>query len=335
MSVNVKLTAIADEIRTLTGTTGTMGLDAMAVHLGDVNDDVAAAYTAASEKGATMPDTRNSENLVSTIQSISAGSSGTELNFEVVGGTAQPINPTENTIWVNTEEEITGWTFSATEPENPAQGHVWIIIGSASQVSFNALKENDIQVYPLSAKQYDDNTWVNVTCASYQDSAWVEWIPTSALYYFGNQCVLTSGGWNARGWRYDSTYSGTVVPNITYNADHMEITVPNSNTSGGVVEVVKDQDFTNVNNVTIDFEVPSIIGYKIILIVIKRTATYLSDAVCSIELATQTDGQVLRKTVTLDTSGVSGAYDLAIRFSDHWTAATGTVTMKVYSVMKE
>jgi len=43
-------------------------------------------------------------------------SSGAELNFEVVGGTTKPANPIENTIWVNTENEITSWIFSATEP---------------------------------------------------------------------------------------------------------------------------------------------------------------------------------------------------------------------------
>lgn len=40
MSVNSKMTAIADEIRTLTGVTGTMGLDDMATHVGEANSEV-------------------------------------------------------------------------------------------------------------------------------------------------------------------------------------------------------------------------------------------------------------------------------------------------------
>ena len=40
MSVHSKMTAIADEIRELSGTTGTMGLDAMAEHVSDANDAV-------------------------------------------------------------------------------------------------------------------------------------------------------------------------------------------------------------------------------------------------------------------------------------------------------
>lgn len=46
-----------------------------------------------------------------------AGSgSGAGLNFKIVGGTTQPANPSENTIWVNTDADITGWMFSAKTP---------------------------------------------------------------------------------------------------------------------------------------------------------------------------------------------------------------------------
>lgn len=44
------------------------------------------------------------------------GGTGAGLNFKVVGGTTQPSNPSENTIWVNTDKEITGWIFSAKNP---------------------------------------------------------------------------------------------------------------------------------------------------------------------------------------------------------------------------
>ena len=40
MSVNSKMMAIADEIRELSGTTGVMGLDAMATHVGNANTNV-------------------------------------------------------------------------------------------------------------------------------------------------------------------------------------------------------------------------------------------------------------------------------------------------------
>ncbi len=45
-----------------------------------------------------------------------SGGGGTGLNFTVVGGTAAPSNPKENTIWVDTDTEITSWDFSAMQP---------------------------------------------------------------------------------------------------------------------------------------------------------------------------------------------------------------------------
>ena len=64
------------------------------------------------------------------------------LNFDVVGN-PQPTNPKENTIWLNTDAEITSWIFSPTEP-TAETGMVWITFNIAGAVSFNALKKNGL-----------------------------------------------------------------------------------------------------------------------------------------------------------------------------------------------
>ena len=115
-----------------------------------------------------------------------AGGGGGGLNFSVVGGTSHPANQKENTIWVNTETEISGWVFSAEEPGEPAEGMVWISTGLSSTVEFNALKKNGIQVYPTSAKQYISGAWVSVTAQTYQDGAWSGWLTTEYLVQDGN-----------------------------------------------------------------------------------------------------------------------------------------------------
>lgn len=82
----------------------------------------------------------------------------------------------ENTIWVNTDTEITSWVFSPDEPENPSDGIIWFFVGtSLTAVAFNALKENNIQIYPKSAKQYVNGAWVNKTAKIYQNGAWKDW----------------------------------------------------------------------------------------------------------------------------------------------------------------
>ena len=91
------------------------------------------------------------------------------LNFKVVGGTSQPVNPKENTIWVNTQTEISGWAFSATEPGSPVEGMVWIATGASSNADFNAIKKNCVQVYPFSAKQYISGAWVGNEAKIFQN----------------------------------------------------------------------------------------------------------------------------------------------------------------------
>ena len=73
MSVNSKMTSIADKIRSLLGITGTMGLDAMATNLGKEQTNVANAFTAVGNKGGTVPSSKVSGNLASAIATIPEG----------------------------------------------------------------------------------------------------------------------------------------------------------------------------------------------------------------------------------------------------------------------
>lgn len=158
---------------------------------------VSDAFTAIGNKGGTVPSSKVSGNLATAINSIPEG---VELNFEVVGGTSQPSNPKENTIWVNTNTAITDWVFSATQP-TAATGRVWIPIGTESVVEFNALKKNSVMVYPLSAKQCVGGAWVDKTAKSYQNGEWVDWW-NGELFDNGNQWERITGGWTSDGYAY-------------------------------------------------------------------------------------------------------------------------------------
>lgn len=104
------------------------------------------------------------------------GVGGTSLNFDVKAyateETLLAATPKENTIGIITETPITSYIFSATEPSPAAAGMVWISTGTSSTIEFNALKKNGIQVYPLSAKQYVSDAWVDAPVYIYQNNAW-------------------------------------------------------------------------------------------------------------------------------------------------------------------
>lgn len=96
-TVNEKMTALADEIRILSGTEDTMGLDAMKNNVNTANSAVSAALTALTEKGVEVPDGTIVSGLAELIGMIEAGG-----DFEVVAGTynsAEDIIVSSNTYF--------------------------------------------------------------------------------------------------------------------------------------------------------------------------------------------------------------------------------------------
>lgn len=143
------------------------------------------------------------------LEGFGSGSAG--VNFKIVGGTTQPTTARENTIWVNTDTAISGWVFSATEPTEPAAGMVWLKTGTYSNVEFNALRKNGIQVYPLAAKQYIGSAWVEKTAYSYQGGSWVSWWD-GEIYSPGDLHETITGGWEAQnGIRETVAIGGTGI----------------------------------------------------------------------------------------------------------------------------
>lgn len=174
---------------------------------------------------------------------------GGGLNFKVVGGTTQPTNHTENTIWVNTSVSITDWVINATEPTAPKEGMVWITTDKSSSAEFNALKKNGIMVYPISAKQYIGGAWVGVTAKSYQGGEWVDWITPDDLFYYSKQ----SYKWTGKGMQNSIGHNDTAKdPTITTLSDgSVEISLSSSgNQFTSCVYQMDDLiDFTSLNRV--------------------------------------------------------------------------------------
>lgn len=226
------------------------------------------------------------------------------LSFEVVGN-PQPENPKENTIWVDTDVEITGWDFSAAEPANPAEGMVWFSTGTASSVAFNALKENSVMVYPLSAKQYVSGAWVNVTAKSYLNGAWVDWfVWNGQLYQSGNEFTNETGGWYAAN---NESLTESTIASIARNEDSMVLTVTGGRKSAMLV-TQKTYDLTNYNLVTFEgFIHPgtgttekAAYGY---LYAYKDNGGTLTNAARADIKASKT-----AQTITLNVSGLSGEH---------------------------
>ena len=140
------------------------------------------------------------------------------LNFRIVGGTSQPNDPVENTVWVNTDKEISSWAISPEQPDSPTEGMVWISSGSSGNVSFNALKKNEIAVFPLTAKQYVSGVWKDTDYSIYQDDTWIK--PETGLIIYGSGAF----GRNSNGIAFDANCvdDGEKVISIVKNAAYMQ-----------------------------------------------------------------------------------------------------------------
>lgn len=131
---------------------------------------------------------------------------GEELNFKVVGN-PRPENVEENTVWIDTDTEITSWIFSATEPEIANEGLVWFQLSDTKSFDeFNILKKNVIMAYPKNIKQYVNGTWVDKTTKRYHDGVWIDWITDFILI----------GSSVRSGYGYSEARSTTVSVHSTY-----------------------------------------------------------------------------------------------------------------------
>ena len=183
-----------------------------------------------------------------------------DLNFSVVGGTTQPSNPKENTIWVNTDTDITDWIFSTTQPTTRGDGtplsggEVWSQTGKSGNVEFSVLKDKNISIYPNGCKQYVSGAWVSKTAKTYQSGAWKDWV----LYLIKNgDCTEVTGGWEAK-------HSGNWGDgSLTVNEQGLYWVTPWNNSDGGTSTIrhKNNIDFTNFK--TLHFYVAELNGSSI------------------------------------------------------------------------
>lgn len=145
----------------------------------------------------------------------SGGSTDTgslSLNFEVVGGTSEPVGAKENTIWINTNTPINGWEFISTVDQSVIKddGFVSIIFGSYNKNGdggLNTLTSTDgIYIKPMSAMQVVNGVWENKPIKIYQNG-WVEVTSVPSFTYDGDYEIIEEDDEN---WKIRFLTSGNL-----------------------------------------------------------------------------------------------------------------------------
>ena len=219
---------------------------------------------------------------------------GTALNFEVVGNTAEPAHPRENTIWVSTDQKITDYYFSRTRPENMADGDVWFITGTSSNAAFSAVKKIAVMVYPLDAKQMISGVLTAVSAKIYKDRAWVEWW-NGELFRDGNQYEHITGGWIAvPGGGMDIVIGNDIA-----------FTITGTNGRDGSAYTKDKIDLSECSAIDFDVDITSVTNEFIVGI---SASNNKSIASFTAQKKTETKG---RQVLTVDVSAVTDAYYIA------------------------
>lgn len=227
------------------------------------------------------------------------GGGGAALNFKVVPGLTQPGTASENTIWVKAEK-IGSWYFSFTQPEGLQEWDVWFPTGTKSNVAFNALKKNGIQVYPLSAKQYVSGAWADKTAMIYQNGEWVDWF----TYIVKDGASLVA---------FNSDLRENILTTLTKMSNYLKVVISDSRAGG---PVTNDKiDITNVKTIYLDVDVKDIAldGVSVGIFSAKglNSGVDIRNAVVAQQLTNKTGRQVLK----CEVEQYSGKYYIGM-FSD-------------------
>jgi len=246
-----------------------------------------------------------------------AGGSGAGLNFTVVGGTTQLSTASENTIWVNSSTPVSSYVFSATEPATPIDdGTVWIQTGIKSNAAFNALKKNQLMVYPSACKQYENGAWQSKVAKCWMNGEWVDLYVALNIVLNGKHDTTDIGGWTASSKAFASGFVAK-APTITSTSAKLSLSISSSdynNYAGGAISK-NDIDFTNYSKITFVGTYTAGYGSKLSVAVIDRTSTYLHTNSKAYVLALNKNAEANSAgnfSVTLDVSDISGEYALAI-----------------------
>jgi len=141
-----------------------------------INDKTLTAWADALRTATGRTETLTIAEMTAIARQLSL--SGIEINFDVVGGTTEPTNPLENTVWINTNTSILGYHMCDVVPTWDASEGIVDFLFSPSNSSadgqINLLKTNEVSIKIISCYQYTNGEWVEREFKIYQNGEWVK-----------------------------------------------------------------------------------------------------------------------------------------------------------------
>lgn len=229
------------------------------------------------------------------------GSGGGGIELKILPRLTRPERPSVNTVWVETAEQVTDYTFSAVEPRSPKNGLLWIVLTNEGTSEVISPVDKEWMVMRVSGVKLRVNgEWVAVSSRMYKDGVWKLFTQAWDGYYFksGDQCIDTTGGWTTEGW---TSTTHNLLNNAAINNDHLYVIA-----WGAFVcqlGTVNKVDLTNIStlkaSVTIETEGE-------VVLCVSSTKSHNGSVAYMKNTATGTH------TYSVDVSGLSGSYYIIV-----------------------
>lgn len=258
------------------------------------------------------------------IFNVTGGGGGGGLDLKVVGGTTQPTNPRENTVWVNTATAITGYALSPTQPETGREGLVWLKTADTG-VEINVGKKNAVLLHLASGMLYTGGKWASVDAWAYINSAWKQFSTAfdGRLYDNGDQCIDATGGWGITDYKYVNSAGKESDPGAgTLKSDCMYLA--STSTKMTILGTAKPIDLDGLKTLTVDWQVLKCYdgATNALMLDIQRE----KKAGTSIAIATLGSGKAAKRlTSTLDISSLSGKAYVVVRVTVTSAGSSGNI----------
>lgn len=216
---------------------------------------------------------------------------GTVLNF-TVSINPRPENPSENTLYINTDTQIPKYVISPNPPANPINGEVWVYNSGSGNISFSAIKKNEINLNPVAVYQWLSGKWVQKESEFYQNGEWLELL--TYIFNNGNVNESLTGGING-------TIQGN---NIYFNAS----VSPSNNKTYTTKNTI---DLTNAKSIKCEFTSPNTVEdvyFRISVLDASKNGENVTTSNLVAYVGMTSPFANAKYEVTLDISGIKGSH---------------------------
>ena len=154
---------------------------------------------------------------------ISVGGGGA-LKLKIVGGTTQPSNPKENTLWIKTSDSIGNVYIHQKNigfPTTPTVGDVIIYSGANAYADpIVILEKPNITIEPQFCFQYANSGWIGRESAYFSNSTWHQ---LSYLVVYTDEILAPVSGWEAYATKMSSATATAGLPTISQNGNAVDV----------------------------------------------------------------------------------------------------------------